>query len=459
MNTTDFEAIIIKALFANETVRSKVLPELKTDWFFDIDNKIICGKIIDFNAKFNKMPVILEMRRLLDDEGTLKAFDDIMKIADEECQTEFILQEIEEFVKKKLLYNASENIVKYCTSGNGSGSFAEDVATAEGFTFDQSIGFNLLEEPERLYDEVMTNEKVYKSGLKTIDELIGGGFHEKSLNLIMSATNVGKTLIMCSLATNFILAGYNVLYVTFEDSENKIGQRISQNLFDVTQADLKAMSAEEYVKCFQKTLGKIKNNRLIIKEYPEGSTNALMIETLLKELSEKKNFKPDILIVDYIGCMIPNGRPNPNLNSNTMLLTVAAQIRAIGMKNGIPVISASQTNRGGYGVSEINLSDAADSFGQNMKADAVFGVTQSEEFKEQGMYSVKLLKTRYGNRRGDITSIGVDIEKQRIFDITNFTGNQTVNIFETQTNTTHINNTSFANESVSLDDINYSDFT
>lgn len=130
---------------------------------------------------------------------------------------------------------------------------------------------------------------------------------------------------------------------------------------------------------------------------------------------------PDILIVDYIGCMIPNGKPNPNMNSNTLLTLAAQQIRALGMKYGFPVISASQTNRGGYGTAEISLSDAADSFGQNMKADAVFAVTQTSEMKEQKMYTVQLLKTRYGNQRGQIITIGVDVEKQKIFDLNSAT--------------------------------------
>lgn len=241
----------------------------------------------------------------------------------------------------------------------------------------------------------------------------------------------GKTLIMCSLATNLILNGHNVLYVTFEDPENKIASRIAQNMFDVTQAQYKHMSLQDFGKAFSKVKQTLKGNKLVIKEFPECSTNALMIKSLIKELDEKQNFKPDILFIDYIGCMIPNGRPNPNLNTNTTLMLIASQIRAVGMELGIPVISGAQTNRGGYGTAEISLNDAADSFSSTMKADAIFGITQPEEFKEQGMYLVKLLKTRYGNQRGENVTIGVDIEKQRIFDINSSQyANRTLNIFD-----------------------------
>ena len=222
---------------------------------------------------------------------------------------------------------------------------------------------------------------------------------------------------MCALTTNFVMHGYRVLYVTFEDSENKIATRIAQNMFDITQQQYKVMSRDDFAKAFTKAKSIAGGDKLVIKEYPEGTVNALQIEALIKDLKDKKRFVPDVLVVDYIGCMIPNGKPNPNLNSNSLLTLAAQQIRALGMKYGFPVISASQTNRGGYNTAEISLSDAADSFGQNMKADAVFAVTQTAEMKDQGMYNVQLLKTRYGNQRGQFITIGVDVEKQRIFDL------------------------------------------
>lgn len=260
-----------------------------------------------------------------------------------------------------------------------------------------------------------------EEGEDTVDLEVSHPEHKYYTNGLCSHnTNIGKTLIMTSLATNFVMCGQNVLYVTFEDPENKIASRIAQNMFDITQQQYRQMSRDDFVKAFTKAKSKLNGNRLIIKEFPEYSTNALKIRSLIKELKEKQDFVPDVLFIDYIGCMVPNGRYNPNMNSNTLLLTVAMQVRALGMELGIPVISSSQANRGGNGVAEIALTDVADSFGQNMKADAVFGITQTEEMKEQGLYTVKLLKTRYGaplNNRPTLTHIGVNTEKQRIFDI------------------------------------------
>ena len=155
--------------------------------------------------------------------------------------------------------------------------------------------------------------------------------------------------------------------------------------------------------------------------------NAIGLKALLKELEEKKNFIPEVLIIDYIGCMIPNGKVSINTNDNTILKLVSGQVRSIGMIKGIPIVSAMQTNRGGYQSADLGLDDAADSFGQTMKADAIFGIMQSPEMKEANMYTVKLLKTRYGNKRGNVVTIGVDVEKQRLFDLVGYKPQNTGN--------------------------------
>lgn len=432
MKQNEFERVIIKALYSNTAVCSKVLPELKSTWFFDIDCKMIAEHILNFNTKFSRMPNVLESKKLMSDDTVLACFEECMKIDDDEVNTDYILSEIEEFVRKKLMYNASENIQRYVTQGiQPIGSFSDALADAESFSFDTNIGFDFFGDAQRLYEDANTKEKIFKTGVKTLDEMLFGGVREKTLTLIMSATNVGKTLMMCSLTTNFIQNGYKVLYVTFEDSENKIATRIAQNMFDVTQQQYKSMSREEFGKAFTFARKKCGGNNLRIKEYPEGTVNAMQLKSLLKDLDEKQRFIPDIILIDYIGCMIPNGKPNPSLGINYVLKAVAEQVRSVSMETGIPIISASQTNRGGYGVTEISLSDAADSFSQNMKADAVIGVTQSAEFKEQGMYSVQLLKTRFGNNKGQVSILGVDIEKQRIYDMNNNNHQQAqTNVFD-----------------------------
>jgi len=424
MTDVDFEKIIIKSLFCNDVVKRKVIPLLDEKWFNnDINASKIVGKIIEFNTRYEAMPSITDMRRLIKDTSELETFESCVNIPDSEVSSEYLVGEIETFVKQKKLWAAAQNIMQYCKSPDShksSDSFAEQVTDAEAYSFDDSIGFSYMDEPERIYEEVIKNEKVIGTGIKALDELLKGGCHEKSITLLLSPTNVGKTLIMCGLSANMIRAGYNVLYITFEDSENKIGQRVTQNLFDLSRDDLKAMTLEDYKKCWKAHKAMIKSN-LYIKEFPEMATNALTINAFIKELKERKGFTPDIVFVDYIGCMIPNGRENPNMNSNTKLLTIASQVRAISMIHGFPIVSGAQVNRGGYDSANIGLNDAADSFGQTMKADAILAITQTKEYLDNGFYDVEIAKTRFGNNKGEHKTIKVDIDKQRISDVDNYT--------------------------------------
>lgn len=421
MKAFDFEKVIIKALITNEAVRTKVLPFLKEEWFgFNVDAKDIARKIIAYNSEYAEMPNTLEIERMITNESTSKTFKEILDIPDANVSTPYIINEIEEFVKKKLLNNVAEKIHKFCQDETSENNFADEAAEAQAFSFDTNIGLSFFEEPQLLFEDIISNEKVFSTGLKSLDDLIGGGLHEKSLNLFMAPTNIGKTLSLCSITTNLIINGHCVLYVTFEDSEKKIAQRIAQNLYDLTQTQLKSLTRQAYGNIYKKALGKVGHNKLVIKEYEEGTLNAIGLKALLKELEEKKGFVPEAIVIDYIGCMIPNGKVSINTNDNTILKLVSGQVRSVGMIKGIPILSAMQTNRGGYQSQDLGLDDAADSFGQTMKADAIFGIMQSPEMKEAAMYSVKLLKTRYGNKRGNTVTIGVDVEKQRLFDLVGY---------------------------------------
>lgn len=434
MKSAEFERIIIKALYVNDNARSKILPYLDLKWFFDVDNKIIIKSILDFTASFNTMPSVIETKRMIKDDQTEGVFDLIMAIKDEEVQTEYILDEIEEFVRRKLIYRACENGMKYVTTGEKTAAaISDEMAEAEAFSFNANVGFDFFADPDRLYEDANTKEKLWNTGIKAINDILVGGLHEKSLNLFMAPTNIGKTLIMCSLATNLILNGHNVLYITFEDPENKIAARVAQNMFNVTQQEFKLMSRDNFNKAFANIMSKT-SGRFLIKEMPEYTVNALQLNAFLKELKEKKGFIPDVVFIDYIGCMIPNGRPNANLNTNTTLQLIAAQTRALAQVHGFPIVSGLQTNRGGNGIAELSLSDVSDSYSSTMKADSIFGVTQPDDMQQQNCYCMKLLKTRYGGKnRGATFLVGVDTERQRIYDVSqDKVKNDTVSLFDTE---------------------------
>lgn len=187
MTQNDFEKVIIKALYSNANVCSKVLPELKEKWFSDIDCRIISRNIIDFNTKYGRMPNVIETSRMISDETVHSTFKKCISLPDEEVNTDFLLNDIQDFVRKKMAYNVSEEIVKWSIQNiNPNGSFADALSDAETFTFDTSIGFDFFADPRRLYEDANTKERIFKTGVKILDDMLMGGLHENSLNLILS---------------------------------------------------------------------------------------------------------------------------------------------------------------------------------------------------------------------------------------------------------------------------------
>lgn len=433
MTDREFEQVVIKTIYANPTVAGKITPMLDETWFLDPDHKYIAKAIIKHNAAWGECPNAIEVKRALTDERSVAEFDTCMTIPDENVNTPYILKEIEEFVRRRMVKRVNDMAMEYCRTGNIKISLADEMATAESFTFDDKLGVDFLDEPNFLFDGIVANEKIFPMGVQTMDDMIGGGVHENSLVLLMSQTNAGKTLIQCSMAASMLLAGKKVLYLTFEDPELKIYQRIAQNLMDLTQNQLKTMTRENFLQRFEQVKQRCIGGRLKIKHQPEFTTNALMINSMLRELKEREHFEPEVIFIDYIGCMIPNGY-SKDMNDNTRLTQVAMQVRAIATTYHLPVISAAQINRGGYGSADVGLDDAADSFGQMTKADAVFIVTRPPEMEKAGMYKIFLGKTRYGITGPTMTTIGVDTEKQRIYDLTQ----QQVSVFEEEHSDTYM---------------------
>ena len=421
MVNVQFPHLIIKTLFCNRSARDRMVPYLSADWFREnINISTIIENVIKYVEKYTTFPNAFEMRNMLrNDTQILEEFDAAMEIPDEECMTEYILDDIEVFVRKKLIYQVTVEIQEalFHSKGDEETSYAQKLADAESFTFKTDIGLDLVDDLEMVYEDMITCVKVIGTGLKDVDILLNGGVPEKVMIGVLAATNVGKTLIMTAIASNMMAAGHNVLYITMEDPDKKIALRMMQNICNISQDQLKMLNKNSFISLKEK-MKALTDRHLKIVELPDSTANAMRICTVLKDLKDKKNFVPEIIFLDYIGCMIPNGRPNPTLNSNTILQKVAAETRgAICTKMGIPIVTALQTNRGGFDSASVDLNDVADSYGSTMKLDAVLAATQDTAMLEQGMYKLKVAKTRLKNNKGTELMIGVNIDKQQIYDL------------------------------------------
>jgi len=223
---------------------------------------------------------------------------------------------------------------------------------------------------------------------------------------------------MCHVAAGAMVQGRNVLYITMEMAEERIAERIDANLLNVTVDDLVNLSKDMYdkklTKLREKTVGK-----LIIKEYPTASASATHFRTLLNELNLKKSFVPDIIFIDYLNiCCSSRVKAGANVNSYTYVKSIAEELRGLAVEFGVPIVSATQTTRGGFSSSDPGLEDTSESFGLPATADLMFALISSEELEEMGQIMVKQLKNRYN----DPTyykrfTLGIDRSKMRLYDV------------------------------------------
>jgi replicative DNA helicase len=415
MDPIFFEKLLIKFLFINEMVRERVLPFLKPEIFDDKKNLTIVKDIIEFNYRFEKFPTVPELKIDMKDEGAFNQLLELMDVDVSEYSTEFLLEEIEEFFRKKLINNVNTEVAMALINDKMEDikQFPDKLRESIAFSFNTKIGLDILDEEEMLYNSLRERDYVLSSGLRDLDKVIEGGFHEKSLSLFMAETNMGKSLIMGSLAVNSLLMNKNVLYITCEMSEKKISERVMANMFDVNMEDLKMLTRDKFHEKFEKVRKKI-DHKFIVKEFPTKSINANHIRNVLKELETKKKFKPDIVYIDYIGIMLPIFKSKSD-NTYNEVKRISEEVRGLAVETGFPIVSAVQANRSGFGAAEMSLTNMSDSIGPAATADVIIAVTQTEEFRKAGKYSWQLSKNRYGLNKKKLT-VNVDYYKMRVYD-------------------------------------------
>lgn len=411
-----FEKLLIHYIFRDETVREKVLPYLNVDVFDGEDTIDIVKVLVKYIEEYQNFPTKKNLKLMMD-SGTFSKLMEIINLEDvDEYDREFVLDQLEEFFRGKLALEAILDAKDGLDSGDEKKltESPDKLREALSFTFDTNIGLNVVEDGERMFAALHDRDKVVSTGLKTLDQLIEGGFHEKSLSLVLAESNLGKSLIKCALSTNSLLQNKNVLYVSLEMSEEKISERILANAFDIELNMLKMLDKNTFITKLS-TMKEQTSGQLYVVAYPPKSINSNRLRNIVKELKTKKKFVPDIIFVDYMGLMSPNSSRKTD-NSYSEQKTVSEELRAIAVEFGIPVVSAVQTNRGGFGNSELDMTDIADSIGTVATADVIFGVTQTQEMREAGRYTFLLLKNRYGENKKKCY-IGVNYPKMRIYDV------------------------------------------
>lgn len=415
VNKTLYEKLLIQYIFNDSEVREKIMPYLNADVFSNYNHSQIIKEIQSFQEKHNSFPKVNELRLSISREEVYDKLLEIMNIDSSEYGKSFILSELEEFYRKSLLSNVILNASEAMSEeSNAMSDYPDKMREALAFTFSNEIGTSFKDDCDKIYDAMHNRDKVISTGIKILDKYTEGGSHEKSLNLIMGGTNIGKSLILCGMSVNFLLQNKNVLYLSLEMSEEKVTERILANMFDIEIGQLKMLDRKTFMKKHDSIKNSLRSNFVTI-QYGAKTVNANKIRAILKELKIKQNFIPDVLVVDYLGLLTTNNK-NKDANSYNEMKTISEELRSIAVEENLVVWSAVQTNRNGIKSVELDLTDIADSIGTAATADLIIGVSITDEMREAGRYVWMLLKNRYGLNQQKM-HVGVCFPKMRVYDI------------------------------------------
>lgn len=424
---SDIERKILENLLHNELYARKIIPFIELDYFVDSIDRTLAQEIVQFFAKYNKLPtkdiisIELSNRKNLSDELLTKCNKLLKSLEVDDSNIDWLLKHTEKYFKDRAVYNA---ILKSLTIINNEDKVLTPEAIpkilqdALGVSFDKNVGHDYFIDAEARYDFYNRREEKIPFDINLLNKITDGGMSKKSLTIFLAMTGLGKTLVMCHMAASAISQGKNVLYITLEMAEERIAQRIDANLLNIDIKDLAALSKESFNKRIDKLRDR-SNGKLVIKEYPTSSAHAGHFRVLLEELKTKKNFQPDLIVVDYLGiCSSSRIKMSSGANSYLIVKSIAEELRGLAMEYNVPVISGAQTNKSGYDNSDVDLSNMSESYGLNSTADLILGLIRTEELDKLNQIMVKQLKNRYSdlstNKR---FVVGVDRSKMRLYNI------------------------------------------
>ena len=420
------EITIIRNLIHNEDFSRKVIPFLEPSYFERRSDKILFEEISSFIVKYGcsvtieALNIEVENRSDVTDDEVKEINETTQYLNDSPVDQQWLFDVTEKWCRDRAIYLALMESI-HIADGNDEKKNRDAIPSilsdALAVAFDNNVGHDYLQNYEERYDYYHKKEEKIEFDLDYFNKITKGGLPNKTLNIALAGTGVGKSLFMCHHASSVLLQGRNVLYITMEMAEEKIAERIDANLLDVSIQNLNDLPKNTFekkvVSLAQKTQG-----QLIIKEYPTASAHSGHFKTLLNELALKKSFKPDIIFVDYLNiCASSRYRAGSNVNSYSYIKAIAEELRGLAVETNVPIVSATQTTRSGFASSDVDLTDTSESFGLPATADLMFALISTEELEGLNQIMVKQLKNRYN----DPTIfkrfvIGIDRAKMRLYD-------------------------------------------
>ncbi len=425
---TNLEQVVLRHILTDEQYMRAVLPYIKPDYFEGI-YRILFKEAGKFVAKYNKLPnaeafkIQLDETESLSEEQYKLAIDILPNLfSEEEVNSQWLNDSTEKWCQDRALHNAimeSITIIEGKHAQLTKNALPDILSKALSVSFDNNIGHDYTENADQRFEFYHQEENKIPFDLDYFNKITDGGLPNKTLNICLAGTGVGKSLFMCHVAASCLVQGRNVLYITMEMAEERIAERIDANLLNVPIDQLDKMSKDMFTTKVGQ-LAKDTAGKLIIKEYPTGSAHSGHFRALLNELKLKKSFVPEIIFIDYLNICASSRMKSLGgaINSYTYIKAIAEELRGLAVEFDVPIFSATQTNRQGYSNSDVGLEDTSESFGLPATADLMFAIVSTEELEQMSQLMVKQLKNRYNDPvKYKRFMIGVDRSKMRLYDI------------------------------------------
>ena len=421
------ETKILSNLIYDEEYCRKAAPFINPLYFADRTDRILSQEILKFFSKYNK-PItkevlLIELGNRTDvSDAELKLLkEETATLSNEDTNREWMITNTEKFCKDRAVYNAileSIKIIDGTDNKHTQEAIPNILSDALAVSFDSSVGHDYIKDADSRFEFYHRVEEKLSFGLDLMDKITAGGLSRKSLNVVLAGTGAGKTLFMGHLAASALTQGKNVLYITMEMAEERIAERIDANLLNLTMAELKVVDKKTFDSRLNK-LCKKTQGKLIIKEYPTAGAHSGHFRALLEELKVKREFTPDLVIIDYLNiCASARVKAGSNVNSYTLIKSIAEELRGLGVEYNVPIMTATQVTRGGFNSSDVELTDTSESFGLPATADLMFALIRTEELDELNQVMIKQLKNRYNDPSYYKRFVlGIDRSKMKLYDV------------------------------------------
>ena len=418
---------VLSHLLNNEEYCRRVIPYLQKE-YFEGSHKVVFDLIVSFVATHNKLPtgrvLDIELQKVAAPEDVLNQSSILINEINTktDLDTDYLIKETEKWCKDRAVYLAimdSIGIIDGKDKERTEGAIPEILSNALGVSFDQAIGHDYIDDSDSRFDFYNKTEERIPWDLDYFNKITKGGIPNKTLNVCLAGTGVGKSLFMCHNAASVLQQGKNVLYITMEMAEERIAERIDANLMDLPIQQLESLPKNVFSEKIQRiatgTIGK-----LLIKEYPTGAAHSGHFRALLNELKMKKKFAPDIIYIDYLNiCSSSRMKAmGGSINHYTYIKAIAEEFRGLAIEFNVPIMTATQTTRSGFSNTDVGLEDTSESFGLPATADLMFALIATEELDELNQVMVKQLKNRYNDpTKYKRFVIGIDRARMKLYDV------------------------------------------